>query len=92
MNRITLNRLVIYQARDNSFEIMDGGQRKPVYDRNFDFDRFKDERQYDDEMGILVYLVSSVVGSTSPYVGEYITPDYARDLCDQSGTWTVTFK
>ena len=45
----------------------------------------------DDKKPVPMYVVEKVVGAVSPYVGEKITLDHARDLCDQTGTWTVTF-
>lgn len=47
--------------------------------------------KFDGERDVISYEVVKVVGSTSPYVGENISQDQARDLCDQLEVWTVTF-
>ena len=39
----------------------------------------------------IAYEVMKVVGSTTPYVGEIVSDDYARDLCDFYAVWEVTF-
>lgn len=51
----------------------------------------KRNTKFDGEKEVVSYDVVKVVGSTSPYVGENISQDYVRDLCEQTGTWTVTF-
>lgn len=43
------------------------------------------------EKNVVTYKVIKVVGSTTPYVGEKISADYACELCDQTEVWTVTF-
>ena len=46
---------------------------------------------FDGEKNVVTYEVTRVVGSVKPYVGEILSLDYVADLCDQTGTWTVTF-
>jgi len=41
--------------------------------------------------GTEVYEVLQVVGSVSPYVGEFLSKDYVKDLCEQTGIWSITF-
>ena len=47
---------------------------------------------FDGEKDVVTYEVIRVVGSVKPFVGEILSLDYVRDLCEQSGTWTVTFQ
>ena len=47
--------------------------------------------QFDGNKDVVTYKVTRVVGSVRPYVGEILSLDYVKDLCDQTGTWTVTF-
>ena len=44
-----------------------------------------------EDRDVICYEVLTVVGSTSPYVGEYLSSNHVKDLCDQTGTWVVTF-
>ncbi len=46
---------------------------------------------FDGDKNVVTYEVTRVVGAVSPYVGEILSLDYVRDLCDATGTWTVTF-
>ena len=38
-----------------------------------------------------VYVVKRVVGAISPYVGEKLSKEYVKGLCEQTGVWVVTF-
>lgn len=44
-----------------------------------------------EDCDVICYEVLTVVGSVSPYVGEYLSSWRVKDLCDQTGTWVVTF-
>ena len=47
--------------------------------------------EFGDVKTVVTYEVTRVVGSVKPYVGEILSLDYVKDLCDQTGTWTITF-
>jgi len=40
--------------------------------------------------GCLIYIVTKLVNDIKYKIGDRLTHDLVRDLCDQSGTWTVT--
>jgi len=46
---------------------------------------------FDGNKDVITYEVIRVVGAVSPYVGEILSLDYVRDLCESTGIWTVTF-
>ncbi len=46
---------------------------------------------FDGEKNVVTYEVTRVVGSVSPFVGEILSLNYVKDLCEQTGTWSVTF-
>lgn len=48
-------------------------------------------RSFDGVKEVITYEVKRVVGSVSPYVGEELSLAYVRDLCEQTGIWTITF-
>jgi hypothetical protein len=39
----------------------------------------------------IAYEVLNAFGTVSPFVGEIITEDHAKDLCDQTGDWAIKF-
>ena len=47
--------------------------------------------QFDGERDQVSYYVKRVVGTVRPYVGQILSPEYVADLCEQTGTWQITF-
>ncbi len=98
MNKITLKRIVIFNPRNGAFEMTGGvgGEKITCYDPDFRLQDINDMPEFRDDSDpnkpMAVYKVRGVVGSVRPYVGQYLSQDYVRDLCDQTGTWIVTFK
>jgi hypothetical protein len=46
---------------------------------------------FDGDKNVVTYEVTRVVGSVSPFVGEILSLNYVKDLCEQTGVWSVTF-
>ena len=46
---------------------------------------------FDGEKYVITFEVSHVIGLLRPCVGEILSLDYVKNLCNTSGTWTVTF-
>lgn len=90
MNKLKLKRiLVLANTAINPDGIAEPEMKKLFTKLNSPATLVGDQPREDRD--VVCYEVITVVGSVSPYVGEYLSSNHVKDLCDQTGTWVVTF-